>query len=303
MAARIRFDDTEDLIDICMDNVFKAVFTKDNPASKIALSRLVSAIIDRDVEIITIVANEPAIDNLRDRQIRFDINCRARDGEHINVEMSLNPDTFEPVRLEFHAGKLFTSQDIRGADKDYDDLKRAFQIAILVKERFFPDEDFFHGFEYYDPKRLVSLNGRSRILTLELSKLEEVVKKPTGEMSSPELWAVYFKYLRDSSMRGKINEILEREEGIAMASEVLLEISKDEVERVRLMSEYKYQLDMQSKLVYAKRQARKEGLEEGRKEGLEEGRKEGLGEGEKRIIELLKSGKSPEEIIKEYGSA
>jgi vacuolar-type H+-ATPase subunit E/Vma4 len=83
-------------------------------------------------------------------------------------------------------------------------------------------------------------------------------------------------------MRGKINEIVDNEEGIAMASEVLLNISRDEAERARLMSEYKYQLDMQSKLVHAKRQ--------------------GLQEGEQKIVELLKSGKSPEEIIREYGS-
>jgi hypothetical protein len=31
-------------------------------------------------------------------------------------------------------------------------------------------------------------------------------------------------------------------------------ISKDEVERARLVSEYKYQLDTQSKLVHAKRE-------------------------------------------------
>ena len=132
MAAKIRFDDDEDIIDICMDNVFKAVFTKDNRSSRSALSRLVSAIIGRDLEIISIVANEPAVDSLRDRQMRFDINCRAKNGEHINVEMSLNPDPFEPVRLEFHAGKLFTGQDIRGTEKSYDDLNRAYQIAILV---------------------------------------------------------------------------------------------------------------------------------------------------------------------------
>ena len=83
-----------------------------------------------------------------------------------------------------------------------------------------------------------------------------------------------------------------------MASEVLLEISKDEEERVRLMSEYKYQLDMQSKLVHAKRQGRKEGLEEGKQEGKQEGRQEVA----KEIIDLLKSGKSPDEIIREYGS-
>jgi hypothetical protein len=81
------------------------------------------------------------------------------------------------------------------------------------------------------------------------------------------------------------NVFKEQEEGIAMASEVLLSISKDEMERARLMSEYKYELDMQSMFVDGKRQ----------------GRAEGRAEGEKKIIELLKSGKSPEEIIKEYG--
>jgi predicted transposase/invertase (TIGR01784 family) len=35
-------------------------------------------------------------------------------------------------------------------------------------------------------------------------------------------------------------------------------ISKDEVERARLVSEYKYQLDTQSKLVHAKREGRQE---------------------------------------------
>ena len=95
-------------------------------------------------------------------------------------------------------------------------------------------------------------------------------------------------YLTDRSKRQKINEILEREEGIAMASEVLIEITEDEKEWVRQMSELKYQLDTQSRLVTAERKGRQEGLQEGLKEG------------ELKIINLLKSGKSPEEIIREY---
>ncbi|MCL2130332.1 MAG: hypothetical protein FWH35_08270, partial [Treponema sp.] len=35
-----------------------------------------------------------------------------------------------------------------------------------------------------------------------------------------ESWAVYFRYLTDKGKRYKINEILEHEEGIAMASDV-----------------------------------------------------------------------------------
>ena len=65
-----------------------------------------------------------------------------------------------------------------------------------------------------------------------------------------------------------------------MASKMLKSISKDEIERARLMSEYKYQLDTQSKLVTAERK------------GMEKGKQE--------IIDLLKSGKSPEEILKDY---
>jgi predicted transposase/invertase (TIGR01784 family) len=279
---KIRFDDTDDLIDIRLDNAFKAVFTRGTPESQGALSRLISALIGRDVFVTAISANEPPADNLRDRQIRFDIHCKAGNGELVNVEMSLNPDPFEPVRLEFHAGKLFTGQDIRGSDKSYDDLKYAYQIAILAKRRFFPDEAAFHAFEYYDSVHRVPLNGRSRIITVELSKVDRVLEKPAKEMSAPEHWAVFFRYLTDKAKRQKINEVIECEEGIAMASEVLMTISKDEVERARLMSEYKYAVDTQSKVVHAKREGRQEG--------------------QKEIIELLKSGKSPEEIIQDYGN-
>ncbi|MCL2233122.1 MAG: PD-(D/E)XK nuclease family transposase [Treponema sp.] len=172
--------------------------------------------------------------------------------------LSLNPTSVEPVRIEFHMGKLFTGQDIRGDGKDYRDLKEAYQIAFLVKERFFPDNEFLHAFEYYDPKNNVSLGGRSRIITLELSKLDKVVEKPTGEMTASEQWAVYFRYLRDMDKRPKINEILEYQEGIAMASEVIMTLSRDQAERARLMSEFKYEVDTRTHINDAKRQERKE---------------------------------------------
>jgi len=74
-----------------------------------------------------------------------------------------------------------------------------------------------------------------------------------------------------------------------MASEVLINISKDEIEQARLESELKYELDTQSKLTYAE------------KRGEQKGEKIGEKKGERNIINLLKSGKSPEEIIRKYG--
>ena len=288
MNSTVFLTENDDPIDIRIDGAFKAVFTKETPAARGALSRLVSALIGREVAIVTTLANEPPIGNMRDRQLRLDINCRAENGELVNVEMCFNPKPFEPVRLEFHAAKLFSGQDIKGADKDYDDLNQAYQIAILAKKPFFPDEEFFHTFEYYDPVHRVSLKGRSRVITLELDKLETVVAKPVGKMSNPERWAVFFEYLTDRSKRGKINEIVAQEEGIAMASSVLMTVSRDEEERARIMRDEKIELDYQSYMSWAKKEGRKIGLEEGRKEGREEGHEEGRKEGRE---EGLKAGR------------
>jgi hypothetical protein len=131
----------------------------------------------------------------------------------------------------------------------------------------------------------VPLGGRTRIITLELAKLDYLLEKPAGEMSAAERWSFYFKYLRDREKRGKINEIIGREEGIAMASEVLMTISRDEVERARLLSELKYELDTQSRIGSA--------WQEGRQERNSE------------ILKLFESGCSAEQIkerLREDGS-
>ena len=67
-------------------------------------------------------------------------------------------------------------------------------------------------------------------------------------MSHPERWAVYFAYLTDKSKRCTINEIVKLEEGIAMASEVLMTISRDEEERARIMRDEKIELDFQAEI-------------------------------------------------------
>jgi predicted transposase/invertase (TIGR01784 family) len=73
--------------------------------------------------------------------------------------------------------------------------------------------------------------------------------------------------LPDKAKRGIINEIIVSEEGIAMASEVLINITKDEVEQAWLRSREKYELDTQSNLTYA----REKGMQEGKQEGMKEG--------------------------------
>ncbi|MDR1231105.1 MAG: Rpn family recombination-promoting nuclease/putative transposase [Spirochaetaceae bacterium] len=274
----IHFNKTASLIDIRRDSVFKAVFTKDCPESRRALECLISAVTGRDMTVLSIAANEPPVDSLRDKQARFDISCKTLAGELVNVEMTLSPDQYEPARLEYYSGKLFSSQDIRG--KPYSHLRRTYQIAFLSEGRIFKDGEYLHNFEYYDCGRGMPLGGKTRIITVELAKLEQTVEKSTSEMTKTEMWAVFFRYITDTSKCDKINTILETEEGIAMANQVLMTISRDEEEHARYMSRFKFEADLQSRIAGARedgeRKGRRTGIRAGRQEGILVGRQEGI---------------------------
>lgn len=281
---KIFFQYEDDIISPCWDNVFKATFTKDAPESRGALEYLLSAIIGRIVTVLLITANEPPVDDVNERQIRYDIQCKFDDGELCNIEMTLNPDSSEPMLLEYYSSKLFTSQSIRGKKKSYKDLKRSYQIALIVNAPIIQDDVFVHNFKYYDEENNISLNGRSHIITIELSKLEQIAQKPITEMTALERWSVFFRYTPDKDKRELVNEIIKVEEGIAMGAQVLLTISKDEKERARLTSEYKFAVDLQSKMV----DARRGGIEEVARKLL------GVGDSIEKVIDV--TGLTREEI-------
>jgi len=251
--------DGESVLDIRYDPVFKAVFTKDTSASRGALSRLISALIGRNVTVETIIPNEPPVDDLRQRYLRFDVACKTEKSELVNVEMAFNPIASEPVRLEYYVSRLFAGQDLHGKDKKYDELKETFQIAIIAKEKFFPDKNLTHNFLYFDPDNRVSLEGKTRIITVELVKTKPIVDKPVEEMTKAELWAVFFQYLTDPEKRDKIIEIINREEGIAMAVETLGTFTQNEIDYIRQTTLIKSELDWRSGMADAEKKGRNEG--------------------------------------------
>ena len=163
-------DDGARVFDIRYDPVFKAVFTKETADSRGALSGLISVLIGRTVTVEAITANEPATSYLGQKKIRYDIACRSKNGEPVNVEMSFHPIEDELNRLEYFASRLFVGQDIQGIEKSYSNLKGTYQISILAQKLFFPDKNLTHVFEFYDPQTRVSLDGKIRIITLELEK-------------------------------------------------------------------------------------------------------------------------------------
>jgi predicted transposase/invertase (TIGR01784 family) len=259
----IFFSPEDDIIDICRDNVFKTTFTRPTPRSQGAIKGLVSALIGDSIEVLSIVANELPVVGLGDRQIRYDILVAFDRGKLANIEITLNPRTFEIPRIEYYTARLYATQEIRGSGKNFGDLTDTYQISIVGGKRLFDDEEPIHRFEYYDPEHRVSLGGRTRIIIVELEKAEGLLAQPVAGLSSAQRWTVFFRYVTDPEKRALINEILTHEEGIAMAGEELLTISRDQVERARLESEFRYELDRQCEL----EDARQAGLADGRAEG------------------------------------
>ena len=284
----IQIGEHEELLNPMIDPIFKALFTSDNEKSREALKDLISTCIHQKVESVGVVANEPAVDMLDERQIRYDINCVINTGEKVNVEMTIFPSTGETVRLEYYLSKLFVSQSTTGAKK-WKNLKKVYQISIIGKGNLFKDKEMIHEFEYYDPEHKISLDGKTRLVTIELPKLKDVKDFVNARPEDIESWAIFFKYANDPEERTIINNIAKEERGVNMALQVLTNISKDTKMRMLAISEEKrvndYYIDLNSERAAGFDEGRKSGLEEGRKSGLEEGRKSGLEEGRKSGLE------------------
>ena len=93
------------------------------------------------------------------------------------------------------------------------------------------------------------------IVFLELTKIAGLLKKPVSELTNLECWLLFFKYATDKSKRNNLNKILEREEGVMLAAQILETISKDEKERAIYEAQWLYELDQQSERISAERRA------------------------------------------------
>jgi len=77
---------------------------------------------------------------------------------------------------------------------------------------------------------------------------------------------VYLKYANHNDKQGLIHEILSSEEGIKMGAVALDAISRNDDERVEYYHRLKYEMDMQSQMLYAESKGFEKGIEKGTSE-------------------------------------
>lgn len=255
-----QLDPTEKIFSPRIDFVFKSIFTQNTRESKEALKDFLESTIGKKIDDIAIMENELPVTGVLEKQATMDLNCRFNDGDQANIEIQVRNRGNMGVRAEYHVCKLHGGQAIKGAT--YDDLHDTYQITIADYTVFPEDNLFFDEFVYRSKSGRTIKDGRTKIFFIELTKLQGILDKPEEQLTRPEMWALYFKYVDDTRKRDKINRMIAKEEGLAMASDMLRKLAKDDAARVTLLSLEKAQLD-QSDLIY---QARKEGIQEGSKE-------------------------------------
>ena len=127
------------------------------------------------------------------------------------------------------------------------------------------------------------ITDQINMVVIELRKLRKILKKPVNEMTSLDMWSVFFRYADDPKYRKLINEIMEKKEVLAVAGEALITISNDERERAKQRSRRMFETDMVSNLLTAE----KRGEKKGRRKGLQEGRQKGQKEADKKWQDVV----------------
>jgi hypothetical protein len=105
------------------------------------------------------------------------------------------------------------------------------------------------------------LHDGVRAMFIELSKLNEVVKKPVDEMTDMERFSVFLRYAENPDYREIVNRVIESREGLAVAGELLMSISKDERERAIFRNRRIAIADQESNMITARREGYREAEE------------------------------------------
>ena len=233
------------------DRVFKLILT--HPEANRALMNLISSIIGHTVVDVVLLPNELPPEDTAEKAERFDVNCKIDDGSQINLEMQAShivedlDGQYRNLKGKsiYYLTDLHSSQPAKGVRR-YDRLSRTYQITFCSYTVFPGQQDYVNSFSMRHDVTGELLCDAIQIVFVELSKLNELLDRPVSEMTDLDKWSLFFQYAPDQKQREKVNEIIESEEVLQMAGNLLMRISQDEMERARFRSRRKFQTDYQS---------------------------------------------------------
>ena len=238
------------------DRVFKLLLT--SPEAKPGLINLISGLIGRNVVDVTLYPNELPPEDTKEKAERLDVNGKIDDGSQVNLEMQashMQEDLDGQHRnlkgkSVYYLTDLHSSQPAKGLRR-YDRLARSYQITFCSYTVFPNLPDYVNSFSMRHDTTGELLCDAIHMTFVELSKLSKVLEKPVSDMTALDKWSVFLRYAPDPQYRNAVNKVIESEEVLQVAGNLLMSISQDERERAVFRSRRKFQTDLQSDLATA----------------------------------------------------
>ena len=200
---------------------------------------------------------ELPIADINEKRERFDVACTAGDGTQCELEMQSEAMSGDSQRTNhrivksraiYHLCDLHSGQS--GRNIRYDKLMRSFQITFCGYTVWSERTDFIRRIALRDESGELFSNAVG-IIFVELTKLNDVMKKPIETMTGEEFWALFLAIGSDQAHRELLNKMIAARREIGMAVELLQTISRDENERARFRARRKFQMDMEHSLIVA----------------------------------------------------
>jgi predicted transposase/invertase (TIGR01784 family) len=245
------------------DGVFRTLLI--HADAKPILRDIIASFLHIPVVDVAVINSEMPIANKDEKQERFDVNCTTGDGNQIDVEMQADAmpgDNFATGHKNIKSRAIYYLCDLHakqpGRSIRYDNLKHSYQMTFCGFTLFPERKKFISRFSFRDEEG-IELSGDAKIIFVELTKLNEIIKKPVETMTGEEMWSAFFAYASDRKYNRLLKEMIAAKEEIKMASELLQTISKDEIERAHFRSRRMFQMDMEHGRLVARDEGRAEG--------------------------------------------
>ncbi len=196
------------------------------------------------------------------------MNCQIDDGSQIDLEMMasrIEEDADgEHKNLKgkgvYYLCDLHSSQPAKGLRR-YDKLARTYQVTFCSYTVFPRRASYVNSFSLRHDGDNELLTDAIRVIYVELSKLNDILKKSVDAMTDLEKWAVFFQYANQPKYRETVNQVIESKEVLQMAGNLLMSVSKDEKERAVFRSRRMYQTDLASNLATAEDRGMQRGVQ------------------------------------------
>ena len=252
------------------DRIFRTLLVSSE--AKPVLMKLIAEVIGCRVVDVTVHCNEIPVHDTQEKAERFDVNCKTDDGSQINIEMQASRMEEDrggkhknlKGRIIYFLCDLHSSQPAKGQLR-YDRLVRTYQVTFCSYTVFPHRKNYMNSFSMRHDLDNELLHNAVQAVVIELSKLDDIVKKPVETMTGLEKFSVFFEYAANPTYRDIVNKVIESEEVLTVAGNLLMNISQDERERAIFRSRKKFQMDIASDIATAESRGEARGEARGEK--------------------------------------